>query len=101
MTRDPVFGGGGGDVVGATGANWRRDGTGSFHMRPIPIAAEPEVLTPDDLMAGKRPKGRTVAIFDDDHYYMGGVLAELLRKEDYGVRLITPAALVSTYTKWT
>jgi hypothetical protein len=24
-----------------------------------------------------------VVLFDDDHYYMGGVLAELLAREDY------------------
>jgi dimethylamine/trimethylamine dehydrogenase len=30
---------------------------------------------------------------------MGGVLAELLRREDYRVTLVTPAALVSIHTK--
>jgi dimethylamine/trimethylamine dehydrogenase len=40
-----------------------------------------------------------VVIYDDDHYYMGGVLAELLRKEDYAVTIVTPAALVSNFTK--
>jgi len=52
-------------------------------------------------MAGKRPKAKHVTIFDDDHYYMGGVLAELLRKEGHEVAIVTPAALVSNYTKWT
>ena len=50
-------------------------------------------------MAGLRPKSRDVMIYDDDHYYMGGVLAELLRKEDYAVTLVTPAAVASSYTK--
>ena len=40
-----------------------------------------QVLTPDDLMAGARPDGERVVVFDDDHYYMGGVLAELLARE--------------------
>ena len=31
-----------------------------------------------------------VVIYDDDHYYMGGVLAELLRGEGYEVVLVTP-----------
>ena len=39
-----------------------------------------------------------VVIFDDDHYYMGGVLAEKLRLEGLDVTLVTPAADVS---KWT
>ena len=29
-------------------------------------------------------------MFDDDHYYMGGVIAELLAKEGLDVTLITP-----------
>ena len=30
----------------------------------------------DDIMNGRLPEGRVV-LYDDDHYYMGGVLAEL------------------------
>jgi dimethylamine/trimethylamine dehydrogenase len=37
-------------------------------------------------------------VFDDDHYYMGGVIAELLAKEGLDVVLITPAAHVSQWT---
>ena len=50
---------------------------------------------PDDVMAGARPEGSRVAVLDDDHYYMGGALAELLRAEGYEVALITPEAVVS------
>ena len=100
MTPESIAEVGADHVLIATGATWRRDGTGGHHVRPIPITAA-DVLTPDDLMAGKRPKGKHIAIFDDDHYYMGGVLAELLRKEGHEVSLVTPAAVVSTYTKWT
>jgi dimethylamine/trimethylamine dehydrogenase len=59
------------------------------------------VLTPDDLMAGKRPEGGHVAIFDDDHYYMGGALAELLVSEGRRVTLVTPSARVSEWTDHT
>jgi dimethylamine/trimethylamine dehydrogenase len=86
-------------ILVATGAQWRRDGTARHHKRPIAMAPSMEVLTPDDLMAGLRPRGRQVLLFDDDHYYMGGVLAELLRKEDYAVTLVTPAPLVSSFTR--
>ena len=58
-----------------------------------------EVLTPDDLMTGRRPSGKAVTLFDDDHYYMGGVLAELLVKEGHAVTLVTPAAVASAFTK--
>jgi dimethylamine/trimethylamine dehydrogenase len=56
------------------------------------------VLTPDNLMAGARPRGHRVVLFDDDHYYMGGVLAELLAAEGFEVHLATPAAQVSSWT---
>ena len=65
-------------VAVATGARWRDDGVGRFHTRPIERDPALPVLTPDDLMAGTLPEADRVVIYDDDHYYMGGVLAELL-----------------------
>jgi len=85
-------------VLVATGASWRRDGSGRYSQLPLAIAADMPMLTPDDIMAGKRPAAGPVVIFDDDHFYMGGVLAELLRKEGHAVTLVTPAPLVSAYT---
>ncbi|MFN8233768.1 MAG: FAD-dependent oxidoreductase [Actinomycetota bacterium] len=85
-------------VAVATGSTWRRDGVGRWHTRPIPVDAAMEVLTPDDLMLGVRPRGRRVVLFDDDHYYMGGVLAELLAADGHAVTLVTPAPDVSNWT---
>ena len=85
-------------VAVATGATWRRDGVARWHTQPIPVDPAADVLTPDDVMAGIRPRGRRVVLFDDDHYYMGGVLAELLAAEGHEVDLITPAAQVSAWT---
>ena len=65
-------------VVVATGATWRRDGVGRWNHQPIPIPDSADVLTPDDILSGTRPAGNRVLIFDDDHYYLGGVIAELL-----------------------
>ena len=88
-------------VVLATGSRWRGDGVGRFHTRPIPVAANAEVLTPDDLMANRMPRGRRVLVWDDDHYYMGGVLAELLAERGYDTLYMTPASEVSTWTRAT
>ena len=101
MTADAIADVAAGHVLIATGSTWRRDGTGSHHVRPVTMAPGTDILTPDDLMAGKRPREKHIIIFDDDHYYMGGLLAELLRKEGHEVSLVTPAALVSAYTKLT
>jgi dimethylamine/trimethylamine dehydrogenase len=85
-------------IAVATGSTWRRDGVARFHTAPIEVSPNAEVLTPDDLMAGRRPTARHVVLYDDDHYYMGGVLGELLASENYQVTLVTPAADVSNWT---
>ena len=99
MTPETLAEFGADHIVMATGSSWRRDGVARHHTRPIPIDAGADVLTPDDILDGKRPKGKNLVIYDDDHYYMGGVIAELLRKEDYAVTLVTPSYLVSSFTK--
>ena len=85
------------DVAIATGATWRRDGVARFHTLPIGIAAAMPVFTPDDLMEGKNPNGHVV-IYDDDHYYMGGVLAELLVARGAHVTYVTPSTKVSEWS---
>jgi dimethylamine/trimethylamine dehydrogenase len=87
-------------VVIATGAKWRRDGLGRWYETPIPGWDSPSVITPDDIMAGLMPTG-PVVVFDDDHYYMGGVIAEALRRAELDVTLVTPANEVSTWTTHT
>lgn len=98
MTADEILEYGFDHIAIATGATWRRDGVGYAHTYSLEMDQRFEILTPDDLLAGARPKGEDIVIFDDDHYYMGGVLAELLTKEGYPVTLVTPAADVSTWT---
>ncbi len=85
-------------VAIATGSRWRRDGVARHHVVPMPIASGVGVYTPDDLMEGRVPSGRVV-LFDDDHYYMGGVLAELLVQHGASVTLVTPAAYVSEWSQ--
>jgi dimethylamine/trimethylamine dehydrogenase len=84
-------------VVIATGAHWRRDGVGRACLDPVPGTEAPNVFTPDDIMAGAELSG-PVVIYDDDHYYMGGVLAEKLRADGHEVLLATPAADASNFT---
>jgi dimethylamine/trimethylamine dehydrogenase len=83
-------------IVLATGSRWRRDGVGRIAVRPLPLA-DMALLTPDDIMTGSMPSGR-VLLYDDDHYYMGAVLAEKLALTGAKVTLVTPAADVSAFT---
>ena len=85
-------------VAIATGSLWRRDGVGRDSGFPVPGFDGPDVYSPGDIMAGRVPKDGPVIVWDDDHYYMGGVLAELCRAAGLDVTLVTPAAMVSAWT---
>ncbi len=99
-TAEEALGYGFARIVVATGARWRADGVGRWHTAPIPIDPDAAVLTPDDLWsaAPALPPGARVLLYDDDHYYLGGVLAESLVAGGYDVRLVTPASVVSSWT---
>jgi dimethylamine/trimethylamine dehydrogenase len=101
MTAEDIFGYGAEHLILATGSHWRRDGVGRRILKPLPIAADAKVFTPDDIMAGKHAGIQSALIFDDDHYYMGGVLAELLAREGVEVALATPAADASNWMHMT
>ena len=85
-------------VAIATGARWRRDGVGRGSYVPLPIADNAQVFTPDDIMTRAEPVG-PVVIYDSDQYYMGGVIAELLRHRGADVTLVTPGAVASAWTE--
>jgi dimethylamine/trimethylamine dehydrogenase len=85
-------------VAIATGSVWRRDGVGRDSGFPVPGFDAANVYTPDDIMTGPDPAGGSVIVWDDDHYYMGGVLAELCRYTGREVTIVTPAAMVSSWT---
>ena len=82
----------------ATGAKWRRDGVGRQHVAPIVIDSAMPLFTPDCIMDGRFPTGRVV-IYDDDHYYIGGVLAELLRSRGCEVTIVTTSPYLSEWTR--
>ncbi|TGT87555.1 MULTISPECIES: FAD-dependent oxidoreductase [unclassified Mesorhizobium] len=98
LTADDILSFGFQNIAIATGSTWRRDGVARAHIVPMPIDGAMPVYTPDDLMDGKVPSGKVV-LFDDDHYYMGGVLAELMARQGTKVTLVTPSAYVSDWTR--
>ncbi len=86
-------------VAIATGATWRRDRFDEERYRHV-AAAEAPVFTPDDIMANRLPTG-PVLVYDEDGYYMGGLIAEKLRATGLAVTLATPADNVSPWAKMT
>ncbi len=84
-------------IVIATGSKWRADGYGRYHSKPcLDLGPAEQVFTPNDIFEGRFPQGRAV-VFDDDHYYMGSVLAEALVAKGVAVVFVTPENLVSAW----
>lgn len=84
-------------IVVATGAQWRADGFGRYHKKPCPnLGPSRQIFTPNDIFSGHLPNGR-VLVFDDDHYYLGSVLAEALVAHGAEVCFVTPENLVSAW----
>ncbi|MFZ1348624.1 MAG: hypothetical protein WAS32_17060, partial [Tabrizicola sp.] len=81
-------------VLLATGSHWRRDGVGVTAIRPEEF---PAALTPDDVFAGARVTG-PVVVYDDEHYFMAGALAERLAAQGHEVHYVTTAAVASSWT---
>ncbi|MEM7172927.1 MAG: FAD-dependent oxidoreductase [Pseudomonadota bacterium] len=103
LSADQVQDFGARHVVLATGSRWRGDGVGRAVLEPVPGHDLPHVLTPDAFLSVEANESDLhlsgpVVIYDDDHYYMGGILAEILRGKGYQVTLVTPAADVSNFT---
>ena len=101
MSAEEVLEIGADHVAVATGASWRTDGFGANALSGIEnLGPATQIYTPDDIMAGKLPQGPTL-VYDDDHYYMGSVVAELIKVSGVPVTLVTPEDMVSTWGGYT
>ena len=88
-------------IVVATGARWLANGFGRYNTAPPESFGPPEsIFTPDDIFNHRLPSDEVV-IYDDDHYYLGGVLAETLVGSGVKVTVITPETKVSSWTSYT
>jgi dimethylamine/trimethylamine dehydrogenase len=100
MTADDIAVSGAAHVLLATGSRWRASGRGRSNPAGMGIENDPRTLTPEAIMAGARPAG-PVVIFDDEHYYIAAVLAELLARENTSVTYITPEGVASAWSGMT
>jgi dimethylamine/trimethylamine dehydrogenase len=101
LSADEVIDVGADHVVLATGSRWRSDGFSPSNRGGIAnLGPADQIFTPDDIMAGRIPTGPTI-VFDDDHYYMGTVMAEAIRATGVPVTLVTPADVISEWGGYT
>lgn len=105
VTAQDVLSAGFPRVLVATGARWRADGVGRSRRSPLPglgAPGSPRAFGPEDLLDGGGPGAlERVVLFDDDHYMMGSVLAEVLLGRGADVTLVTPAAVVASWASLT
>ena len=88
-------------IVIATGATWRADGFGrTNHIAIKGMTAPDQIFTPDDIMAGRLPEGKVV-VFDDDYYYMGPVIAEMLQKAGCQVTFVCTDDIACSFGVYT
>ena len=101
MTVDDVLEVGADHVFVATGSRWTTDGVGRARNLPFAMEADAVVVSADAVLTGdETPSGR-VAIFDDDHYYLGPVIALALRARGNAVTLVTPAGRAGQWSSYT
>ncbi|MGO1118308.1 oxidoreductase [Rhodovibrionaceae bacterium A322] len=93
-------------IILATGARWDPKGIGRWRSSAFTGWDLPGVVLADqilDHLAGEDltlPEG-PVVIFDDDHYYMGSLLALQLRQMGREVSIVTPEAAAGTWMNQT
>jgi dimethylamine/trimethylamine dehydrogenase len=110
MTAEEILQASAQNIIIATGATWRRDGVGRTLWKPVPGYDLDNVFSPDDILESGglplklrelAPAIQNIILYDDDHYYMGGVLAELLATNGCNISLVTPAPMVSYWSQFT
>ena len=101
LTAEDVFAVEAAHVAIATGASWRRERfNGERYISVAAPGTTPEFLTPDDIMSGTLPSGPTL-VYDEDGYYLGGVIAERVKAAGVPVHLCTPSDSVSHWAGMT
>ena len=87
-------------ILLATGSYWRRNGLGHTVRTPVEIDTNTRLLTPDDIFNNVEIEG-DILIYDDEHYFMAGALAEKLLLQGHRVTYVTPSTMISSWTAMT
>jgi dimethylamine/trimethylamine dehydrogenase len=102
MSADDVLSYGADKVVVAVGAHWRDDGMSGVTHAAISgaDASQPQICTPEQVMAGKEI-GERVVVIDSDGYFTGLGMAEMMADQGKQVTMITDKPAASYYTEYT
>jgi len=101
MTATDVLALGVDHVLLATGAKWVVDGIGRHSELGFETADAAQLISPETVLGGAAmPKGHIV-IYDDDHYYLGPVMALELASRGNAVTLVTPQGRPCSFGSYT
>lgn len=97
LTADDILQYGADKVVIATGSSWNTDGTNCLTHVPIPgaDASQPDQLTPEQVLEGKKKIGKRVVILNADTYFMAPSLAEKLATAGHEVTVVSGVHLAN------
>lgn len=98
---DDVFETGAAHVLVATGAQWATDGIGRHANCAFSGSGQSNVISPDAIIDGSHNAPGHYLIYDDDHYYLGPVLALQLAKLGSQVTVMTPMGRLCDWGNYT
>lgn len=88
-------------LIVATGAHWAADAIGRNSPNGFDAADPAMIVTANNVLNGRAIDAHHIAIYDDDHYYHGSVMALALRKAGHDVTLVTPAGRACEWGSYT
>jgi len=90
-------------VIFATGSRWDASGMSAPLHEPITgvSADQPHVCTPEQYAEGGKPLRGRVLVIDNDAYYMGSAMAQLLAQNGHQVTYATYGETVGPYLRFT
>ena len=88
-------------ILVATGAKWAEDALGRHSDIGFEKTDDSMIFGAEKILSGEEIHGSRIVIYDDDHYYMGSVIALHLSKRGYQVVLVTPAGRACSWGEYT
>jgi dimethylamine/trimethylamine dehydrogenase len=85
----------------ATGAKWAEDAIGRHSDTGFEIADKNMIIGAERILSGEKIDAECIVIYDDDHYYIGSVMALELAKRGHKIVLVTPAGRPCSWGKYT
>ena len=103
MTYEEILQCGAEHLIFATGSHW--DGSGMSAILHDHIAQVnsrlPEAATPEQYVLEGKKMGEKVLVVDNDAYYMGSAMAQLLAQNGHSVTYVTYGETVGPYLRFT